>query len=96
MPICRGDPIPSTLIEKVNDYIPEDFRDLLDMFKVDYRSLATFFLISSIFLLLLYSLCPKKSSHFPLCLSKSNIPISIKGKHFSVILKWYKCVKLCP
>lgn len=42
MPICRGDPIPSTLIEKVNDYIPEDFRDLLDMFKVDCRSLATF------------------------------------------------------
>lgn len=31
---CRGDPIPSKLIEKVDDYIPHQFGNLLNIAKV--------------------------------------------------------------
>lgn len=34
LPSCRGDPIPSTLIEKVDEYIPDDLTKLLSSYKV--------------------------------------------------------------
>lgn len=33
--ICRGEPIPSRLMEKVGEYIPEDINEFLRIFEVN-------------------------------------------------------------
>lgn len=35
--ICRGDPIPGNLIEKVVEYLPDDMTKLLSVFKVQFN-----------------------------------------------------------
>lgn len=39
---CRGDPIPSKLIEKIDEYIPHDFAKLLNISKVYSKLKITF------------------------------------------------------
>lgn len=48
---CRGDPIPNTLIEKVDEYIPDDFAKLLNVSEVSCPSHQFDSLLCNIFLL---------------------------------------------